>query len=802
MYQPPRENPWLEGIELQDSAFPYHDWNERVAAESYVPNSAARILDGEGRVMDIVSNYARVSFNFGPTLLSWMEAHAAEAYDSIIDADRVSREKRSGHGNAIAQVYNHVIMPLANTRDKRTQIVWGIRDFRHRFQRKPEGMWLAEAAVDLETLEILAEHEIAFTILAPRQAARVRKLGTGKWRDVSGARIDPARAYLCRLPSGRRITLFFYDGPISSAVAFEGLLERGEDFANRLLTGFSEARDWAQLMHVATDGESYGHHHRFGEMALAYALTHIESFGLATLTNYGEYLEKHPPTHEVQIYENSSWSCIHGVERWRSDCGCNSGGNRQWNQQWRAPLRDALDGLRDELAQMFEQKSAAYLKDPWAARDDYIWVILDRSEETIDCVLGRHATRALSEEEKGTVLRLMEMQRQAMLMYTSCGWFFDELSGIETVQILQYAGRALQLAEEFGPAGLEPKFKERLSMAQSNIDDQGNGADIYERYVKQAVIDLKKVAAHYAVSSLFEDYGDVSRIYSYEITREDYTRSLAGLVKLAIGRVRVVSSLTRIAETVSFCVLHFGGHSLNGGVRTFLGEEAYHAMKTEVETAFEKGDFTGIVRLMDVHFGMHNYSLLDLFKDEQRNILRILTDSVIDEFVERYRDIYERNRIMMGFLRTTGMPVPRAFLNAAEYVLNYDLWNALHEEPINIAGAREILSEITRWGADVDAVRIEFFVRHKLEAVMGQFMREPSNLELLLEIRRVTEFLGTLPGEVNLWEIQNMFFALVRTAYEEFRRKSEAGDPAAVRWVESFRDLGVALAFNIKAVLG
>src|ERR1051325_436570 len=265
-YQPPRENPWLEEVELQDSAYPYHDWNERITAECYAPNAVSRILAPDKSITEIVNNYARISFNFGPTLMMWMAAHAKDVPGAISAADRQSRSRFSGHGSAIAQVYNHMIMPLANARDKRTQIIWGIRGFEHRFGRRPEGMWLAETAVDIETLEILAEQEILFTILAPRQAGRVRRFGK-RWRDVSGGRVDPRMPYRCRLPSGRTINLFFYDGPISQDIVFGGLLTSGEKFASRLLGAFVEDKGQAQLVHIATDGETYGHHHRYGEMA-------------------------------------------------------------------------------------------------------------------------------------------------------------------------------------------------------------------------------------------------------------------------------------------------------------------------------------------------------------------------------------------------------------------------------------------------------------------------------------------------------------------------------------------------------
>jgi alpha-amylase/alpha-mannosidase (GH57 family) len=356
-YQPPRENPWLEAIELQDSAYPYHDWNERITAESYAPNAFSRILDGTGKIAKIINNYSRISFNVGPTLLSWMEDKSPELYQAVLDADHESAESFSGHGSAIAQAYNHMIMPLANLRDKWTQVAWGIADFKRRFKRPPEGMWLPETAVDNESLDIMAQQGIKFTILAPYQCRRVRKIGGGaRWREVPGGGIDPSRAYRVRLMAGRHIDVFFYDGPISRAVAFEGLLGNGEHFAGRLLSASSESRDWPELLHIATDGETYGHHHRYGEMALTYALQHLEEQDLAKLTNYGEYLALYPPTHEVEIYENTAWSCAHGVERWNSDCGCNSG-RQGWNQAWRNPLRQALNWLRDRVSPLFEKKA-------------------------------------------------------------------------------------------------------------------------------------------------------------------------------------------------------------------------------------------------------------------------------------------------------------------------------------------------------------------------------------------------------------------------------------------------------------
>ena len=526
-YQPPRENPWLEAVELQDSAAPYHDWNERITAECYAPNAVSRILDGQGRIVKLVNNYAKMSFDFGPTLLSWLEVKAPDVYAAILAADRESQKYFSGHGAAIAQAYNHVIMPLANSRDRATQIIWGVRDFEKRFNRAPEGMWLPETAVDLETLELLAEFGLRFTILAPHQAARVRRIGEAKWQELKGRPIDGTRVYQHRLPSGRSIALFFYDGPIARAVAFEGLLSHGDRFIERLTGPFGQ-RDGAQLVHVATDGESYGHHHRFGDMALAYVLDRIGAGEPAQLTNYGEFLAKHPPTDEVEIVEKSSWSCAHGIDRWWSDCGCNSGAHPGWNQAWRTPLRNALDWLHDAIAPRWEEKARALFNDPWAARDGYIDVIHDRSAENVRRFVTAHAGRSLTAAECATALKLLEMQRHALLMYTSCGWFFDDISGIEAVQILQFAGRAVQLAEDVFGASLESDFTHRMAAAKSNVAEQGNGSDIYARSVRPAKVDWEKVGAHYAVSALFEDYPRETAIYCYDASREDQQIFTAG----------------------------------------------------------------------------------------------------------------------------------------------------------------------------------------------------------------------------------------------------------------------------------
>ncbi|HWS72075.1 MAG TPA: DUF3536 domain-containing protein, partial [Thermoanaerobaculia bacterium] len=530
----------------------------------YGPNASARILDGRDRIRRIVNNYASISFNFGATLLSWLEAKAPETYAAILDADRISRERFGGHGSAIAQAYNHMIMPLANARDQRTQVRWGLRDFESRFGRKPEGMWLPETAVDIDSLEALAAEGIAFTILEPNQALRYRTLGDEEWTDANGG-IDPTCVYRCNLPSGRSIDIFFYDGPISRAVAFEQLLARGENLAHRLAGAFSLTRSHAQLVNIATDGETYGHHHRNGDMALAYALHYIEEHGLAHLTNYGQYREQHPPTCEVEIVENTAWSCSHGLERWRSDCGCNTGAGAGWNQQWRTPLRGALDWLRDQAAELFEREGSLVLRDPWLARDEYIDVVLDRSEANVDAFLAKHAVSA--EASGNRILELLELQRNAMLMYTSCGWFFNDISGIETVQVLHYAARVAQLAERISGRSFEPELLTRLDRARSNIAHNGTARHIYQRDVFPMRLDLARVAAHYAVQSLFDTFDEVATIYCYRITRRDLEQQRSGRARIAVARITVMSLITREQADFEFSALHLAETELTGGVR-------------------------------------------------------------------------------------------------------------------------------------------------------------------------------------------------------------------------------------------
>lgn len=820
-YQPPRENAWLETVEVQDSASPYHDWNERVTAECYAPNGASRILNAEDKIIRIVNNYSRISFNFGPTLLSWLKDKAGRTHQLILDADQTSQKRFSGHGSALAQAYNHIILPLANTRDRLTQIRWGIADFEIRFGRKPEGMWLAETAVDRATLDLLAQEGIRFTILAPHQCARIRPLPTPAapesmveqqqnlllhletkpvapntsepiWTETPNASVTPTRPYCVQLDEGRSIAVFFYDGPISRAVAFEGLLDDGKTFAQRILSGFNGTQEDAQLVHIATDGESYGHHHRYGEMALSYALEWMGQHSDAKLTNYGEFLEKFPPTWEAEVNDNTSWSCAHGVERWRSDCGC-SGGHPGWNQKWRKPLRESLDWLRDAVTPLAEATAKPLLKDLWAARDAYIQVILDRSPESVRRFLEPQATHPLSQTEITDVLKLMELQRHSLLMYTSCGWFFDDISGIETVQVITYAGRVLQLAAElFGSQGaaLEAEFLKKIQAARSNVSEQKNGAAIYQKYVRSERLGLEQVGAHYAISSTFETYPDASELFCFDIRRRTFEAFSSGRGRIAIGQAEIYSRITEECEPVDFAVIHLGDQNLSAAVRRSEPEEknAFTDFSVEVRTAVARADLPGVIRLFDRYFGNTAYSLSSLFRDEQRRILQLILDSTLDEMEGHLRTLYMDHVSLLRFLSTSGMPKPQALMLAAEFVLSADLRHVLEKDPLDALRLREILTQAAADEIPLNGHTLGYIAGQRLKRAMDGLQQDTGNESVLNSVLELTDSLHQLPFEVNMWQAQNIWNTMLHTP---------STSEQSTEWMEKFMELGRKLDLQV-----
>lgn len=792
-YQPPRENAWLEAIESQDSAHPYHDWNERIASECYAANATSRILDPDGYIIDIVNNYARMSFNFGPTLLSWLESNDNEAYQAILAADKKSADRFDGHGSAMAQAYNHMILPLANRRDKQTQIHWGIHDFEYRFGRPPEGMWLPETAVDIETLEIMAQYDLRFVLLSPNQAEKVKYADNGDWLDVSDGSINALRPYRQELPSGRSIAVFFYHGELSHAVAFEQLPADGDHFVDRLVSGFAPSSDQAQLVHVCSDGETYGHHQYRGDMGLAYALHRLDESDQVELINYGAYLEKHPPEDEVQIKEYTSWSCYHGVERWRSDCGCNSGGKPGWHQKWRQPLRQALDALRDAMVSQYEAAAADLLQDPWGARDAYIDVVLHRVPKAIEDFFKTQSKGALSATDRVKILKLLELQRNAMLMYTSCGWFFDDISGIETVQIIQYAARVLQLAGSlFGRAPEEP-FLKKLSEAPSNLPEHQDGKQIYEKWVRPAAVNLADVGAHYAISALFRDYAESTTLYSFQAKRRAHHTWEAGRAKLSLGRVEITSKVTW--ESMEFCyaVLHFGDHNISCGLQSDGDMGNFLTVHKQIVESFKQADFPSVIQQLDQRFSSPLYSMKSLFRDDQRAILRPILDARVHDAMALFRTIYEPNVPLMRFLKGTNSLTPKALTVVGEMVVNQDLKEALSEERLDHPQIRELMEQAQLSQIPLDEATLEYTLRLNIQHQNSHFSETPTWYEILDDLTSAVELVYDLPFHVVLRRVQNTYFKVCRQLRSEYVEHSQKGDSEAKRWLERFDQLGEKL---------
>jgi alpha-amylase/alpha-mannosidase (GH57 family) len=791
-YQPPRENPWLEAVEIQDSAAPYHDWNRRVLAECYAPNAVSRILDEREYIRKIVNNYAGISFDFGPTLLSWLEENAGDIYRAVLAADQESQRRFSGHGSAIAQAYNHAILPLCNQRDKITQVEWGLKDFEIRFGRKAEGMWLPETAVDLETLDVLAGCGILFTILAPHQAIRVRPADRAEWQETPNETVDTTRAYAVDLPSGKTIAVFFYRDDIARAVSFEGLLSSGEAFARRLTEAFQAGNADPQLVHIATDGESYGHHHRFGDMALAYALDRVERDGRAELINYGAFLERFPPRWKAEIAPETSWSCSHGIERWRSDCGCQTGEHPDWRQVWRGPLREAFNFLRDSIAPLYEREAARYLRDPWEARNGYITVVLDRSEDSVDAFFRAHQSHALGEDERIRALKLLEMQRHAMLMFTSCGWYFDDLEGIETLQNLQYAARTVQLAQDLFGDGIEQAFTEILTKARGNRKGKPDGSMVYAQ-ARAARVDLRQVAAHYAVSSIFESYGDRARISCYTVERHGQRIFESGRAKLAVGNLTVWSDITCENARLCYGMLHFGDHNFTTGVGPYSNEREYATLASDISTPFLRGDFPETIRRIDSRFGGVTYSLKDLFLDEQRKILKLVIRENLAEAEAVLSQLFEDHAPLMRFLGTLKMPLPKAYHAAAAVALNGRLRAAMAASPPDAGRIRSLFEQAESAEVELEGEALGFVLSAVLDSLAENWRSRPEDLSRLRALRETVELARSLPFWVDVWKAQTIFYRMSEDISHGVPVGANRKSKRDSEWMQEFRTLGELL---------
>lgn len=787
-YQPPRENAWLERLERQESARPYHDWNERIDAECYGPNVRARLLDGEDHVVAVSNNFEKMSFNVGPTLLSWMETRAPRTYARILEADAVSA-RTLGRGSAIAQAYNHMIMPLANERDRRTQVRWGIADFKRRFGRMPEGMWLPETAVCTDSLRALVDEGITFTILAPGQARTLKKRGATSFAPASEVGLDTRRPYRVDVGDGKSIVVFFYDGGTSQAVAFERLLTNGDTFASRLMSCFSPSTTDAELVHIATDGETYGHHHRFGEMALAYALRRFERDPNVTLTNYASFLAEHPVVDEATIVENSAWSCAHGVGRWSADCGCKFSAEK--NQAWRGPLRNALDWARDRMDAFFERDGADLLGDPWKARDEYIDVILARSEPQTSGLFDRRAKDGGEDDRRRRSLELLEMQRQRMLMYTSCGWFFDDVDGLETTQILQYAARAIELARSAGCEDLEPEFLKRLADARATTPGAPSAADVYDRSIGPSRVDETRIAATFAVTSLF----GIAPVDApaFRVTEREVRSAKHDDDRFAAGRIDVRCIITGQAAQFAFAVAHTGGPSVHGGLRRLEGGGADDTPERWI-TLFEEEQIDATLARIERELPIPIASLRMLPVDERVLVVERILAHAVRAAETAYRQVFTENATLLTELAATGVRPPRALSAATRVVLESDLLRAVRRDPPDTRALRNLLAEARAENVLFDEQVLGFELGAAIDRTRGALERDPTSDSAIGRLLDLVEIARKLRADFDLSSAQDLVWTVLN---EPSRRTAKTASDGGR--IGAWRELATVLRVRVSA---
>lgn len=729
-YQPPRENPWTERIDRQESAAPYHDWNERIASECYHPNARSRRLDGYGRILKLVNNYEHISFNFGPTLLAWIEKHHPVLHRQILEADAISAGQNGGHGNAIAQVYNHIIMPLANRHDQETQILWGEHDFRQRFGRESEGIWLAETAINEDTLELLIDHGYRFIILSPFQADRIRELGGSEWLDVSSGNIMTGMPYRCfgsRKKRGRKrfIDIFFYDAQISTDVSFNHLCRSGDVFADAVMSAYG--RTGGDLVTIATDGEIYGHHEPFADMALAYLIDKAAAERSIELTNFPAYLDTHEPAFEVQIKQGhkgqgTAWSCPHGVGRWQENCGCSTGAPEGWNQEWRAPLRKGLDELRDALATQFEKKGGGILAHPWKTRNDYIEIINNRSSEAAAAFVRAHASGELTGPDIAEGVSLLEAQRNALLMFTSCGWFFNDISGIETTQLMKYAARAIELA---GEDSLEPALLTELGKAESNIESHGTGADLYRQEKKYSSVDEGFLAGQYVLTTHLCCSEATPDKFGYEFEVIENGGIEFDDESIRTGLFRMTSPFTMKSGLFGYALILGAPSRVVCMVREGITREEYCVLRERLDSLPDESDRKDIIRKFTELFGGHVFAMRDLFPEDREKLLAKLAARQVDGLEERLEQLYLEDRDMLRLFSETHLTAPPVIRVPAETVLSRRLERELEKwerrlDPAGLEGVKAILSEADFYGVSLDRTEVSrMFTELLNEALAG-----------------------------------------------------------------------------------
>jgi len=812
-YQPPRDNPWTERIDRQESAAPYHDWNERIAAECYLPNARSRRLDGYGRILTLVNNYGHISFNFGPTLLDWIEKHYPELHGQIVEADVRSADRLGGHGNAIAQVYNHIIMPLASRRDQETQIRWGVHDFRRRFGREPAGIWLAETAINESTLELLIDFGFRFVILSPFQADRIRPLTGGEYLDVSSGNIPTGMPYRCfgarkKRSRKRFIDIFFYDAQLSTEVSFNHLCRSGDALADAVVDAYG--RTGGDLVTIATDGEIYGHHEPFADMALAYLIEKGASERGIEMTNFPSYLDSHEPGFSVQIKrggagEGTAWSCSHGVGRWKEDCGCSTGAPEGWNQEWRSPLRKGLDNLRNELAARFEKEGVRILVDPWKARDDYIEIIEKRSSGAAARFVRDRALVESGDDDIARGVSLLEAQRNSQLMFTSCGWFFNDISGIETTQLMKYAARALELAGGKDREKLESLLLAELEKAVSNVGKYGTGADLYMQEKKYSSVDAGFLAGQFVLARHLECPGASPEIFGYEFVVIEEDSIEFDDESIRMGQFQMTSPYSLEQEQFAYALILGPPARVVCMVRE-SGSDEYEGLRASLDVLPEESDRKEIIRKFVELFGGHVFAMRDLFPEDREKILGKLAARQVDGLEERLEQLYLEDRDMLRLFGETGITAPPVIRVPAETVLSRRLARELASwerklDPAGLKGVKAVLAEADFYGVSLDKSEVSrMFTELLVEALVGQ--RDGIDEKA---VRALADFMGFIDETgVGLEDhgIQNAIFDILAGPLDEAVGRMERLEPDSGNELAGVRKmLALAQRFNFNVEL-
>ena len=776
-YQPPRENPWIEDIERQEGAAPFHDWNEEITYQCYLPNTVSRVLRN-GKIADLVNNYSYISFNFGPTLLMWLEQHFPQVYDGIIEADSISMRRNNGHGNAMAQVFNHLILPLENLRDKHTQVAWGFRDFESRFGRKPEAMWLPETACNLETLDVLIDHGLKFVVLAPTQAEKIRPFGKDKWTDVSSNSIDPRKPYRHYMygedgskNDKRFIDIFFYDGGLARSFAFSNITASAQTCADAIMKAFGSPDFSPVLMNVALDGETFGHHHQYSDMCLAFLAKYELLRRNVKIVNYGYYLELCPPKDEVQIKpgtngEGTSWSCAHGVSRWRDDCGCTTG-RMDFHQKWRRPFRQALRSLRDVLTPVYESEGDRIFHDPWKARDEYVDIIIDRSDDNVDRWLRGHVKVELDSRTRTKAIQLLEMQRYAMYMFTSCGWFFDELSRIETVQCMVYAARAAQLCREATGLDYEPKFKSDLELAPSNVPQFGNGRAVYEKFVQPAKASWDKIVAQYAIRLvMLPENAAPDRIYRFTVKGNGAEWERFSNWIFGIGRAHFFSGTTYEQRDAAYFFVYLTGTTM---VQCFVkdcpGVQECEEMRQKIMAQAPELLNVGIRNIAGQFFNDPPFMLNDLFREDREKVISALMRERIETSKSDFKRIFYENVNLMDDYKSMGWLIPDELKIPSQYAIAVELAERLHASASdwNFDRVREIgkFLELSRkLGFQLNFSEAES-VLHRMVMVKISMLIDDLNLHDAQQLHEALDLAADMQVSYKPYEPQNLMFHLL-----------------------------------------